>query len=127
MASLNRITLIGNLGTAPKEHTLEGDRKMVSFTLATSSAYADKQGKKQESTEWHDIVAFGKVAEICMKFLKKGSRVYLEGAMHYKSREVDQVKFKQASVNVGKLIMLDAKANGKAIDATGAPEGDLPF
>lgn len=125
MASLNRMTLIGNLGADPKVTTLEGGRKLVSFSVATSSAYSDNDGKKHESTEWHDVVAFGKVGEICSKFLKKGSSVFVEGPLHHKDRIVGDITVKQTSINANKVLFLDKRAKGEPEAAQ--PEGDMPF
>ncbi len=80
MASLNKVQLIGRLGNDPKITAKDGqDKRMASFNLATNEDYNDTEGNKKEKTEWHKIVAFGKIAEICEKFLEKGSEIYLEG------------------------------------------------
>jgi single-strand DNA-binding protein len=123
MASFNRVTLIGNLGADPKVVNLEGNSKLVAFSLATSSTYTDKSGVRRESTEWHDIVTFGKVGENCAKFLKKGSSVLVEGPLHYKDREIGGVTVKQASINASKVLFLDKK--GQAAEASEGEEA--PF
>ena len=79
MAGLNRCDLIGNLGADPEvKYTTEG-RAVCNFSIATTETYKDKDGEKQDLTEWHRIVAFGRLAEICGEYLKKGSHAYLSG------------------------------------------------
>jgi len=79
MAGLNRCDLIGNLGADPEvKYTTEG-RAVCNFSIATTETYKDKDGEKQDLTEWHRIVAFGRLAEICGEYLKKGSQAYLSG------------------------------------------------
>jgi single-strand DNA-binding protein len=85
MSSLNKVTLIGHLGKDPEvRYTPEG-AAVASFSLATNDAWTDKSGTRQEHTEWHSIVAWGKLADICKKFLSKGRQVYIEGRI--RSRE----------------------------------------
>ena len=79
MASLNRALLIGNVGNDPEIRTLSNNEKVASFRLATTERYKDRNGEVKENTEWHQIVAWGKLADIVEKFVKKGSQVYVEG------------------------------------------------
>lgn len=81
MSSLNKATLIGNLGRDPEIRSTQAGKKIASFSLATSERWTDKQsGTKNERTEWHRIVVFNeRLSEIVQKFLRKGSKVYLEG------------------------------------------------
>ena len=80
MASLNRALLIGNVGNYPEIRTLTTEQgKVASFRLATTERYKDRNGDVKENTEWHQIVAWGKMADIVEKFVKKGSQVYAEG------------------------------------------------
>lgn len=76
--SLNKQLLIGNVGAEPRVSQYN-DRKVAQFTLATSEAYKDRDGNKQESTDWHNIVVWSPVAEIVEQYVKKGSRIYVEG------------------------------------------------
>ena len=75
--SLNRAMEIGNLGSDPLSRSLPSGQPAVGFSIATDELFTDKQGQKQERVEWHQIVAFGKLAEICNEYLKKGRQVYL--------------------------------------------------
>lgn len=79
MASLNKALLIGNLGRDPETKYLPSGGAVCNFSIATSEKYTDKAGQKQEKTEWHNIVMYGKLAEIAQQYLKKGATVYLEG------------------------------------------------
>lgn len=80
MASLNRALLIGNVGNYPEIRTLNNEQgKVASFRLATTERYKDRNGDVKENTEWHQIVAWGKMADIVEKFVEKGSQLYVEG------------------------------------------------
>jgi single-strand DNA-binding protein len=80
MASLNKVILIGHLGKDPESRYLNDGGAVTNFSIATTETWKDKNsGEKKEATEWHRINAFGKLAEICGKYLKKGQLVYLEG------------------------------------------------
>jgi len=81
MASVNKVILIGNLGRDPEVRYMPSGDAMVSINLATTDNWRDKSGEKQEKTEWHRIVMFGKVAEIAGEYLKKGSQAYFEGRL----------------------------------------------
>lgn len=83
MAYLNKVELIGNVGKAPR--AFEGETGGVSFRLATSKRWKDQNGKVQERTEWHNVVAFDKLAEIIRKYVKKGELLYLEGEIRTRS------------------------------------------
>jgi single-strand DNA-binding protein len=82
MSSLNKVTLIGNLGKDPEVRFMPNGGAVANITLATSESWKDKQtGEKKEKTEWHRIVMFGKLAEIAGEFLKKGAKIYIEGSL----------------------------------------------
>ena len=78
---LNKVILIGNLGDEPALRYTQGGTAVATFSIATSERWKGQDGKVQESTEWHRIVAWGKLAEICNQYLQKGSRIYLEGKL----------------------------------------------
>ena len=79
---VNKVTLIGNLGSDPDIRATQGGSQVVNISLATSETWKDKQtGQKQEKTEWHKVVFFGKLAEIAGQYLKKGSQIYIEGSL----------------------------------------------
>jgi len=78
-SGLNKVMLIGNLGKDPEVRYTPGGQAVANFTIATNESWNDKQGQKQERTEWHRIVAWGKTAELCGEYLTKGRQVYIEG------------------------------------------------
>ncbi len=76
---INKVTLLGNLGADPEVRYTQGGTAVASFNVATTEKWKDSEGNSQEETEWHKIVAWRRLGEICGEFLKKGSKVYLEG------------------------------------------------
>jgi len=85
MRGVNKVILIGNLGKDPELRYLPSGQAVTKFPLATGSKWKDKEGQWQYRTDWHNIVAFGKTAEICNEYLKKGSQVYIEGRIQTRS------------------------------------------
>lgn len=81
MAGLNKVMIIGNLGADVELKYTAGNQPVASFRLATSDNWTDKEGQRQERTEWHRIVVFGRLAELCSKYLSKGRQVYVEGRL----------------------------------------------
>ncbi len=81
MSSVNRVILVGNLGADPEQRKTAQGNSVVSFSLATNRRWTDSEGKRQDDTEWHKIVSFGRQAEVCGDYLHKGSRVYVEGRL----------------------------------------------
>jgi len=82
---LNKVMLIGHLGNDPERRETTSGQSVVNFTLATSEGFKDSNGNFQERTEWHRIVAWGKLADICSQYLKKGRQVYIEGRLQTRS------------------------------------------
>jgi single-strand DNA-binding protein len=81
----NRVQLIGHLGMDPEVKTLESNKKVARFSLATNDEYNNKEGEKVKETQWHQIVVWGKLAETCEKFLTRGKEVALEGKLTYRN------------------------------------------
>lgn len=79
--SVNRVILVGNLGRDPEMRSTDSGTSVCNFSIATSENWTDKTGEKQERTEWHRIVVWAKLAEICGQYLKKGRQVYIEGRL----------------------------------------------
>jgi len=77
--SVNKAILVGNLGRDPEVRYLPSGQTKASFSIATTESFNDRSGQKQERTEWHNIVVWGKLAEVCGQYLKKGRQVYIEG------------------------------------------------
>jgi single-strand DNA-binding protein len=78
---VNKVILIGNLGADPEVRFTPGGQAVANFRVATNESWTDKQGQKQERTEWHRIVVWGKLAELCGEYLKKGRQAYVEGRL----------------------------------------------
>jgi single-strand DNA-binding protein len=82
MASVNKVIVVGNLGKDPETRFLPDGKAVCNFTMATTDTWKDKAtGEKKEATEWHRVSTFGRLAEICGEYLKKGSQVYIEGKL----------------------------------------------
>jgi len=81
MAGVNKVILVGNLGVDPEVRFTPSGQAVANFRIATSESWKDKDGQKQERTEWHRIVVWGKLGELCGEYLKKGRQVYLEGRL----------------------------------------------
>jgi len=106
----NKVQLIGNLGQAPEVKELNGGKKVAKFSLATNETYKNKAGEKVTDTQWHNLVAWGKTAEIIEKYLKKGSEVAIEGKLlnrNYTDKE--GVKRYVTEIQVSDLLMLGGK------------------
>jgi single-strand DNA-binding protein len=97
---LNKVLLIGNLGRDPEMRSLPSGQPVANFTLATTRKWRDKNGQKQEQTEWHRIVCFGKQAEIAGQYLTKGKQIYVEGRIQTKSWEDRQSGEKKYSTEI---------------------------
>ena len=107
----NKVQLIGNLGANPEVKTLDGGRKLARFNVATSETYRNAKGDKVTDTQWHTLVAWGKVAEIAEKYLKKGSEVAVEGKLINRSyNDKDGNKKYITEVQVNEVLMLGEKA-----------------
>jgi len=83
--SVNKSILVGNVGNDPEIKTFENGSKVANFSLATSENWKDKNGEKQEATEWHNIAVFGKLADIVESYVKKGQQLYVEGKIKTRS------------------------------------------
>jgi single-strand DNA-binding protein len=91
MASVNKVILVGSLGRDPEVRFMPNGEAVANFSMATSENWKDKQGAKQEKTEWHNIVMYRKLAELAGEYLKKGSPVYIEGRLQTRKWEKDGV------------------------------------
>jgi len=110
---LNKIQLIGNLGGDPDMRYLPSGDAVANFSVATTERWTDKQsGEKREKTEWHRVSAFGRLGEICGEYLRKGSKVYIEGSVHTREYEKDGIKRYSTEVKAREMKMLDSKPSG---------------
>jgi single-strand DNA-binding protein len=106
----NKVQLIGNLGNNPEIKTLDGGKKLARFSVATNEVYRNTKGEKVTETQWHNLVAWGKVAEIAEKYLSKGSEVAIEGKLMNRTyNDKDGVKKYITEVQVNELLMLGDK------------------
>ena len=106
----NRVQLIGNLGMDPEVKTFDGDRKLAKFSVATSQSYTNAKGEKVKDTQWHNIIAWGKLAEITEKYLRKGIEVALEGKLvyrHYEGKNGDKKYMTEIVLN--EFLMISKK------------------
>jgi single-strand DNA-binding protein len=111
---LNKVMLIGRLGKDPEIRYAQSGTAVTNFTLATNEDWMDKaSGEKKEKTEWHRIVAFGKLGEICGKYLTKGKQVYVEGRLQTRSWEQDGTTRYTTEIVADQMQMLDAKGAGE--------------
>ncbi len=90
MFGVNRVILIGNLGADPEVRNTSSQQSVTQFNLATSESWVNRKGERQEKTEWHRVVVWGKLAETCAKYLAKGRQVFVEGRLQTRSWETDQ-------------------------------------
>jgi single-strand DNA-binding protein len=106
----NKVQLIGNLGANPEIKTLDGGKKLARFNVATSENYRNAKGEKVTETQWHTLIAWGKVAEIAEKHLKKGSEVAIEGKLISRSyNDKDGNKKYVTEVQVNEVLLLGDK------------------
>jgi single-strand DNA-binding protein len=132
---LNKVMLIGRLGKDPELKYTEKGTAYCNFSIATDESYKDENGNKVERTEWHNIVAWRKLAEICQQYLKKGSKIYSEGKLQTDSYEKDGIKRYSTKIVMTDMTMLDSKGSAdkvsddatKVVNAGSAEEDDLPF
>lgn len=125
---INKVILIGNLGGDPDSRFLPNGNAVTNLTLATSDSWRDRQtGQMQERTEWHRVTFFGKIAEIAAQYLRKGSKIYVEGRLQTREWEKDGVKRYTTEVIVdmgGTMQMLDSRGGG---DSDRAPRNNQQY
>jgi single-strand DNA-binding protein len=114
MKSVNKVILIGNLGKDPEVKYTPGGMPIAKFTIATNERYKDKDGQWQDRTEWHNVVAFQRLAEIVGEYLKKGSKAYIEGSLRTSSwddKETGQKRYK-TEIIANDLVLLSGRGEG---------------
>jgi len=126
MAGINKVILVGNLGADPEIRYTPGGMAVANFSLATSETFS-KEGQKQTKTEWHKIVAFGKLAEICGEYLSKGKQVYIEGKIQTRSWEDKEgVKKYMTEIVANTMQMLGAKGESAPHMASDVSVDNIP-
>lgn len=121
MASVNKAIIIGHLGRDPESRYLPSGEAVCNFSVATSESWKDKTtGEKKELTEWHRISAFGKLAEICGEYLKKGSQVYVEGRIQTRKwQDKDGQDRYTTEIRADQMRMLGGKPDGQRQESAG--------
>ena len=109
MASVNKVILVGSLGRDPEIRYMTNGEAVANFSMATSENWKDKQGEKQEKTEWHNVVAYRKLAEIIGEYLKKGAPVYIEGKLQTRKWEKDGITRYSTEIIADQMQMLGSK------------------
>ena len=122
---VNKVILVGNLGRDPELKHLPSGQGICQFSIATSESYTDKAGQKQEKTEWHRVVVWEKLAEVCARFLGKGSKVYVEGKLQTREYEKDGQKHYQTEIVAREVKFLSEKK--ASAPAAVAADDDIPF
>ena len=124
MASVNKVILVGNLGRDPETRYAPEGGAITNISVATTDTWKDKtSGEKQERTEWHRVVFFSRLAEIAGEYLKKGSKVYIEGRLQTRSWDDAQSGQKRyrTEVNANDVQFLDSRQDGAPAATAGAP------
>ena len=117
---VNKVILVGNLGRDPETRYAQNGTAVTRFSVATSESWRDRtSGEQQERTEWHNVVCFARLAEIAGEYLRKGSKVYIEGQLRTSSWEADGQKKYRTEVNAREMQMLDSRSSMDA--GAGAP------
>ena len=123
---INKVILIGNLGRDPETRYSQAGNAVTNFSVATSESWRDRQsGEQQDRTEWHNIVCFSRLAEIASQYLRKGSKVYIEGSLRTSSWEQDGQKRYRTEITAREMQMLDGRGGDGAppsgFEQRGAP------
>ena len=139
---VNKVILVGNLGANPEMRFTQGGQPVANLRLATSERWTDKSGQKQETTEWHRVVVFGKQAEIVGQYLTKGRQVYIEGRIQTRQWQDQQGQKRYTTEIVAQRVqMLGGRGDrpaeevvaavpadeGAPADFGGGPDDDIPF
>jgi len=132
---INKVILIGNCGQDPETRYMPSGGAVTNLTLATSESWKDKQtGQQQERTEWHRVVFFNRLGEIAGEYLRKGSKVYIEGSLRTRQWEKDGVKRYTTEIVANEMQMLDSRDGGASASRapmqesapTSQPQGSQP-
>ena len=123
--SLNKVSLIGNLGNDPQARKTQSGTTVCNLRMATTEDWTDKgSGERKEHTEWHTVVFFGRMAEVCDRYLAKGSLIYVEGSIRTEAYH-DKEGEKKLSFKImgSRMLMLDSR-NGGSREESGSPEAE---
>ena len=127
MSGINKVILVGNLGADPEVRHLENGVTVANFNLATSESFKDRQtGERREQTEWHRVVVWRGLAEVVEKYVKKGSKVYVEGKLRTRKWEKDGIDRYTTEIQADNLTMLDRPNTGDGGAQASAPRQQAP-
>ena len=130
MASINKVILVGNLGRDPEVRYTQNGNAVANINLATNEVWNDKSGQRQERTEWHRIVVWGKQAEIAKEYLSKGRQIYVEGSLQTRQWEdKDKQKRYTTEIRCQRFVMLGGRGGEERTESVGggsAPEPEMP-
>jgi len=123
--AINKVIVIGNLGANPNIRALPSGQNVANFSLATTERFTDRNGAKQQRTDWHRIVAFGRLADTCERFLSKGRQVYIEGRLATRQYEAKDGSGKRYRTEIvaRQLRLLGNRANTPKTETS----DDIPF
>lgn len=126
MGSLNKVLLIGHLGADPEVRYTQSNTAVATMNLATHERFKDSNGDWQERTEWHRVIAWGRLAEVCQQYIKKGSQIYVEGSLQTRSWQDKDGQTKYTTeIKASALQMLDSKSgSGMGSGGNTAPQRD---
>jgi single-strand DNA-binding protein len=124
--SINRVTLLGNVGKDPEVKFLPSGQAVANFSIATSDRYKDKAGEWQDRTEWHNLAAFARTAEIVRDYVKKGSKIYVEGRLTTRSWDDKDSgkKVYKTEIMVNELVLLSGRGEGEGGGGGGSYGGN---
>ena len=126
MRGVNKVILIGNLGRDPEIRYTTGGQAVANFTVATTESYKTKSGERQEATEWHRVVAWGRLAEICGEYLNKGKMVYIEGTLRTRSWEDKEGKTRWTTEIMAREMQMLSSAGGRQEREGGGRDDRMP-
>lgn len=137
---LNKVMLLGNLGADPELKMTQGGQAVLKLRMATTETYLDKSNTRQERTEWHSVVMWGKRGEALAKLLTKGERIFVEGSLRTSSYDKDGEKRYRTEINATNIILSGREAGGTDagrsrngrptrdyIETAGGDDADVPF
>lgn len=122
--SLNKVLLIGRLGADPEMRYTTSGMQVTTFSLATNRQWTDREGNAQEEADWHNIVAWDRLAQICNEHLSKGRLIYLEGRLRTRTYEANGQKQYRTEIVASDMLMLDAAGGGE--QTRGREDGEKP-
>lgn len=120
MSGVNKVIIVGRLGTDPELKHTQGGQAVARLSVATSENWTDKNGQKQERTEWHRVVVWGKLAEICGKYLSKGRQAYIEGRIQTRSWEDNQGQKRYSTEIVANTVQFLGGGNEQSAGSQGS-------